>query len=472
MATFSYTAVDKNGREIRSSLESENRERAFEELKKSGLLPISLTEAGALSREVRLGFLESKPKARDLSLFCRQFVSIINAGVSVISALELLIGQTENKRLRAAISDCKLSIEKGESLASAMGEHRELFSDVFITMVEAGESSGSLDIAFSRMAVQFEKDARLRATVKKASIYPVIVTLVAIGVVIGMLAFVIPTFQSMFDQLGTELPALTKAVIAASRFIQDYWYFLLAGVVLLVFFFRGLRTNEGYRRARDRMILKLGPLGRLSVKSASARMARTLSTLLAAGIPLIDALEITAGTLSNVVFKEALLDAKDDVSMGSVLSEPLKRGRRVPGPRLPDAEDRGGLRQHRGDAGQAGGLLRGRGRTGHGAAHRDAGASHHRSPRRHHRHPRPRHPLAHGQDVLRAGFFVKRLLLEEKPPPKRLMSCLRQRRRKPKKHTSSVAADAAPTFPSGGRLPVSTRLYGNPPDALGERKGF
>ncbi len=179
--------------------------------------------------------MESKPKARDLSLFCRQFVSIIDAGVSVISALELLTGQTENKRLRTAIADCKLSIEKGESLASSMPAPRELFSDVFITMVEAGESSGSLDVAFSRMAIQFEKDSRLRATVKKASIYPIIVPLVAIGVVIGMLTFGIPTFQSMFDQLGTDLPALTLAVIAASQFLQNYWYFLLAVVVFWCF---------------------------------------------------------------------------------------------------------------------------------------------------------------------------------------------------------------------------------------------
>ena len=353
-----------------------------------------------------------------------------------------------------------------------MGEHRELFSDVFITMVEAGESSGSLDIAFSRMAVQFEKDARLRASVKKASIYPVIVTLVAIGVVIGMLAFVIPTFQSMFDQLGTELPALTKAVIAASRFIQDYWYFLLAGVVLLVFFFRGLRTNEGYRRARDRMILKLGPLGRLSVKSASARMARTLSTLLAARIPLIDALEITAGTLSNVVFKEALLDAKDDVSMGSVLSEPLKRGGVFPVlvcQMLKIGEDSGNIE----------GML-------------DKLADYYEEEVEQATaqltamlepliivllaviigHPCPRHPLAHGQDVLRAGFFVKRASPRGEAAAQAVDELLRQRRRKPKKHTSSVAADAAPPSPPGGRLPVSTRLYGKPPDALGERKGF
>jgi type IV pilus assembly protein PilC len=259
-------------------------------------------------------------------VFCRQFVSIIAAGVPVISALEMLSLQTENQRLAGAVAECKTAIEKGESLASAMSVHRSVFSDIFITMVRAGEASGSLEVSFTRMAQQFEKDAKLKATVKKASVYPIIVALVAVGVVIAMLTFVIPTFKTMFDQLGTELPALTRGVIAASNFMQKFWYVIVALLAGLVLLFNRLKKNDGYRHFRDRIAMKLGPLGRLTVKTASARMARTLSTLLAAGIPLIDALDITAETMTNIYFKEALLDARDDVSMGSPLRAAAARG--------------------------------------------------------------------------------------------------------------------------------------------------
>jgi type IV pilus assembly protein PilC len=326
LASFRYVAVDKRGKELKGVLDAESPERATEELKKNGLTAVSLAQAGALSRDVKLGAVSKKPTARDLSVFCRQFVSIISAGVPVITALEMLSLQTENQRLAGAVADCKTAIEKGESLASAMSVHRSVFSDIFITMVRAGEASGSLEVSFTRMAQQFEKEAKLKATVRKASIYPVIVALVAVGVVIAMLAFVIPTFKTMFDQLGTELPALTRGVIAASNFMQKFWYLIVAFLAALVLLFNRLNKNDGYRHFRDRITMKLGPLGRLTVKTASARMARTLSTLLAAGIPLIDALDITAETMTNIYFKEALLDARDDVSMGSTLSEPLLRG--------------------------------------------------------------------------------------------------------------------------------------------------
>lgn len=326
MSSFTYLAVDKSGREVKGFLEADNLEKAAEELKKNNLMAVSLNSAGALGREVKFSFMMKKPKPRDMSVFCRQFVSILTAGVPVLSALEMLSLQTENKRLAAALASCKLEIEKGESLADAMSAHGKIFPDMFITMVRAGEATGSLEISFTRMAQQFEKDAKLRATVRKASIYPIIVALIAVGVVIGMLTFVIPTFQTMFEQLGTELPALTRGVIAASKFMQKYYLLIIGGLALLVLLFRQLRHNSGYMHFADRRKMKLGPLGKLTVKTASARMARTLSTLLAAGIPLIDALDITADTMTNVYFKEALQDAKDDVSMGSTLSEPLIRG--------------------------------------------------------------------------------------------------------------------------------------------------
>lgn len=325
MASYSYIAINKLGKELKGTVSAESQTKASEELKKGGLTIVSLGEVGALSKDISFGFMDKKPKPRDLSVFCRQFVSIVGTGISVISALEMLGEETENKRLRRAIINCKRSIEKGESLASAMGENRDVFSDIFITMVEAGEASGSLDVSFTRMADQFEKDAKLKATVKKATIYPTVVAVIAVAVVIGMLTFVIPSFQDMFDQMGTELPGITKAVIAASKFMQKFWFIAIGGIVGLVIVFRLFAASDPGKHLFGRLSMKIPLFGKLTVKTASARMARTLSTLLAAGIPLIEALEITAGVMTNVYFREDILDAKDDVAMGNSLSEPLER---------------------------------------------------------------------------------------------------------------------------------------------------
>ena len=325
MTTYSYLAIDNKGREIKGTLEADTQLAAAQDLKRRGLTIASLGEAGALGKDINLTFLEKKPKPRDMAVFCRQFVSIINAGVSVTSALEMLAEQTENKKLRAAISSCKMNIEKGESLAEAMGKHRNVFSDIFITMAEAGELSGSLDISFTRMAEQFEKDAKLKATIKKASIYPIVVLFVAIGVVIGMLLFVVPTFESMFVDLGTELPGITKAVIAASAFMQKFWYLIIAAVIGLVFLFNLYKRSDSGRHLFGTIAMKAPLFGKLTVKSACARLARSLSTLLSAGIPMIDALEICASLMTNVHFQEALQTAKDDVAMGTPLSETLRR---------------------------------------------------------------------------------------------------------------------------------------------------
>ena len=325
MTTYSYLAIDNKGREIKGTLEADTQLAAAQDLKRRGLTIASLGEAGALGKDINLTFLEKKPKPRDMAVFCRQFVSIINAGVSVTSALEMLAEQTENKKLRAAISSCKMNIEKGESLAEAMGKHRNIFSDIFITMAEAGELSGSLDISFTRMAEQFEKDAKLKATIKKASIYPIVVLFVAIGVVIGMLMFVVPTFESMFADLGTELPGITKAVIAASAFMQKFWYLIIAAIAGLVFLFNLYKRSDSGRHLFGTIAMKAPLFGKLTVKSACARLARSLSTLLSAGIPMIDALEICASLMTNVHFQEALQTAKDDVAMGTPLSETLRR---------------------------------------------------------------------------------------------------------------------------------------------------
>ena len=206
MPGFSYVAVDKRGKEKRGSLEAETRERALEQLKAEGLIPVSVREQGALN----------KVKPRDLSVFCRQFVSITQAGVPMKEALQMLSEQTENKWLKRAISEVLLNVEKGNTLADSMRSQPDIFPPMLVNMVEAGEQSGSLEMAFSRMAVHFEKEAKLKATIKKATIYPIILVIAAIGVIAVMLLFVIPIFIDMFADLDIEMPALTMFVMNSS----------------------------------------------------------------------------------------------------------------------------------------------------------------------------------------------------------------------------------------------------------------
>ena len=323
--TFSYIILTKAGKEAKGTIEAATQQEAAQKLKEEGNTLISLTEANALSKEVEIGFFKKKPKPRDMAIFCRQFVSIIDAGVPVTSALEMLGQQTENKMLAAAIVDCKLQIEKGSTFADAMKDHRDVFSSLFITLVEAGEASGSLDVSFNRMGTQFEKDAKIKGLIKKSAIYPSVVCVVAVAVVIVMLTFVVPQFETMLADLGSDLPLLTKIVVAASDFLIARWYIVLAVVVLLVVGILRYRKTEGGGRLFGRIGIRAPLIGKLTVKSASARMARTLSTLLGAGIPMIEAIDIVARTMGNVHFREALLDAKDDVAMGDALSLSIER---------------------------------------------------------------------------------------------------------------------------------------------------
>jgi type IV pilus assembly protein PilC len=329
LAAFSYTAIDKTGKDRKGSIDADSKEKAREALKSDGMLPLTIGEQNLMTRDININ-IGGKPKARDMSIFCRQFVSIVGAGVTIIDAMEMLSEQTENKILKKAILETKIAVEKGESLADAMRVNKTVFTDIFITMVEAGEASGSLEISFSRMADQFEKEAKLKALVKKASIYPTVVAVVAVGVVIAMLTFIVPTFQQMFDDLGTKLPAITLFVVSLSDFMQKYWYVVIAVIVLLVVFVKYAQTTDAGKRFFGKIALKAPLFGKLAVKTASSRLARTLSTLLAAGLPLIDALEITSNVMTNIFFKEAIAEAKEDVTMGTSLSEPLYRGKLFP----------------------------------------------------------------------------------------------------------------------------------------------
>ena len=323
MPGFSYVAVDQTGRETKGSMDAENRERAAEQIRKSGLVPLSIKEQGVLNKEIDFS-LGRKVKPRDLSVFCRQFVSITQAGVPMKEALQMLAEQTEKKWLKRAIFDVLTNVEKGNTLADSMMAYQDIFPGIMVSMVRAGESSGNLEMAFSRMAVHFEKQAKLKATIRKATIYPIILICAAIGVVAVMLLFVIPIFIDMFADLDVEMPALTMAVMNTSEWTASHWYVILIVIVAVVAAYHAFyRTDDG-RRIIDEIKMHMPLFGKLTVKSACAEFARTMSTLLAAGLSTVSCLDIVSGIIKNIHYVNALQKAKEEIMKGIPLSEPLQ----------------------------------------------------------------------------------------------------------------------------------------------------
>ena len=261
METFSYKAVDASGKDVKGAVEAESKDEAARKIKEQGFTPISIGKQGALDKDVNLSFFGSKKiPARDMSVFCRQFASILKAGVSVINALEMLGEQTENKRLKEAIERTQSSVEKGENLSDSMRENEE-FPSILVDMIKAGEASGSLENSLTRMAIQFEKDAKLKGVVKKAMMYPIVLIFVMIGVIVVMLTFVIPSFMTMFEDLDSELPITTRMILAMSDSVKGYWYVYLIIVIGIVVGVKLYGNTENGRHNLDKLKLKIPVFG-------------------------------------------------------------------------------------------------------------------------------------------------------------------------------------------------------------------
>lgn len=323
MATFGYEAVNKAGKTLKGSIDAENEAKVLAELKAKGLTVVSLKKQSALTKDINID-IGGKPKPRDLSVFCRQFVSMTKAGVSIVEALKMLSEQTENKKLKEAVTKVRVDVEKGEPLADAFSKHPKIFPSLLVNMTAAGEASGSLDVALERMATHFEKSAKTGSLVKKAMIYPIVLCVIMIVVIIIMLVVVIPSYSEMFEELDTELPAITKTMLAMSNFLKTKWFIPVGIVVALVVGLKTFsKTNTG-KHVFGKMALLFPLTKNLKKKEASSMMARTLSTMIAAGVPLVEAVGIVANTMNNIWYKEALLDARDQIVMGVPLSQPLE----------------------------------------------------------------------------------------------------------------------------------------------------
>ena len=323
MATYGYEVLDKEGKIKKGSLDADSMEKVRADLKAQGMTVVSLTEQSMLTKDIEID-IGGKPTNRDLSIFCRQFVSMTKAGVTIVEAMKMLCEQTENKKLRKALEDVRVNMEKGESLANSLSQHPKIFPSIMINMVSAGEASGSLETSMERVATQLERSSKTQALVKKALIYPIVLLVVALVVVVVMLVFVIPQYSEMFEQMDTELPGITLAVLKASEFVKAWWHILLALLVGIVLAFRYFGTTNMGKHVYGKLALMMPGVKDLVVKSAASSMARTMSTLMGAGVPMVEAVEIVANTMTNIWFKEALLEARDQIMLGVPLSRPLE----------------------------------------------------------------------------------------------------------------------------------------------------
>lgn len=323
MPGYIYRAIGADGKEKKGNITATTIDQATSKLKADGLIITKIEPENVMNKDINISF-GSSIKPRDYSVFCRQFVAIIKAGVSVINALQMMSEQTENKTLKAAVIGLVDDLGKGETLSAAMRKQKA-FPSIFVNLVEAGEATGSLETSFERMALQFEKEAKLKAIIKKATTYPIMVLIVAVGVIFAMMTFVIPNFMAMFDDMDVEMPAMTMAVIHLSDFFVAYWWAIIIVAIAVFFGIKFYAKTLSGRVLFGTLKLKFPGVGQLQVKQNCATFSRTLSTLLRAGVPMIEALEITANSMdANILFQRAVLQARDQVGHGVALSKPLK----------------------------------------------------------------------------------------------------------------------------------------------------
>jgi type IV pilus assembly protein PilC len=314
---FTWEGTDKQGKRIKGQTRAVSETVVKLQLRKQGLNPTRISKQSAL-------FARSKKKkilSGDIAVFSRQMATMMSAGVPMVQALEIIGRGHENPSMGELINDIKSNVESGNSLAESLGKHPLYFDDLFVNLVDAGEKSGALETLLDKIATYKEKTEALKAKIKKALVYPAAVIVVAFIVTGILLYFVVPQFQALFQGFGADLPAFTMVVIRLSEFVQQFWWMFLvafAGITYTFIFFK--KRSRNFRRLLDRIMLRLPIVGDILYKAAVARFARTLSTMFAAGVPLVDAMTSVAKASGNIVFEEAIIMMRDQISTGVQLN--------------------------------------------------------------------------------------------------------------------------------------------------------
>jgi type IV pilus assembly protein PilC len=323
MAEFAYSAINSQGFETSGTISAPDVSSAREQLQARGLLPSALSERAAAG-EAGLGSMFKAVKPKSLQVFARQLATMIEAGVSVVAALVTLEEQTEDKYLKEVVTEVRADVESGMIFSRALARHPKVFSRLFVAMIAAGESSGTLDTVLDRLATQIEAETKLKRRVKSAMVYPIVVLSFATLVLIFMLMFIVPVFQKVFVELNGQLPTPTRIIISLSHALRGYWWIIFPVIGLIIYSLRRLkRTPEG-TKAWDRFKLRVPmKIGDVVQKVALARLSRTLATLVSAGVDIITALDIAASTAGNWVIETALNRTAERVHEGVPISVPL-----------------------------------------------------------------------------------------------------------------------------------------------------
>lgn len=335
MPVYRYKGVNRKGRAVSGLQDADNPKTLKESLRGQGIFVSEFREAGDKTEDLdggrKGGFtLFGGVKPRDVSEVTRQLATLLRASISVVDALAMISRQVENPRFQRILNEVRRAVTEGKSLAVAMAEHPKVFSHLYVNMVRAGESSGTLDLVFDRLAEFMESQVRLRSKLTGTMTYPLIMMVLGIGVVSLLMIFVIPRLTAIFDEMGGQLPLITRVMISISEFFQSYWWVVFGGIGLAAWLFNRYRNSKSGRPKWHRFVLRAPLFGSLIRMVAVARFSGTLGTLLASGVPIITALEIVKNVLGNVILEDAVDECRAAVKEGANLAEPLKRSGQFP----------------------------------------------------------------------------------------------------------------------------------------------
>jgi type IV pilus assembly protein PilC len=329
MPTFAYTIRDQTGALRKAVVEADSENILARRLREQGFQVASIKQTKSATKKPGGGW--GRVKLTDLSIFCRQFSTMIDAGVSLVRCLSVLAEQTQSPKLKAITQDIQKEVEAGQTLSASMRKYPRVFNNLFVGLVRAGEVGGVLEESMQRLSQFLEKDVELRRKVKAAMTYPCIVMFVALVIVLGLVTFILPTFMKLFTDLGVkDFPQMTQMLMDFSHFLTTYWYIALGGLgIFLVLFRFFVRTRFG-KRVYDRFKLSMPVFGSLNHKICLARFSRTLSTLMSSGVPILQALETVAGTVDNDIISDAVLEARTRIREGDRIGDPLQKSKQFP----------------------------------------------------------------------------------------------------------------------------------------------
>jgi type IV pilus assembly protein PilC len=325
MSTYVFKAIDVAGKQAKGEVEAESKQSVTDQLKQKGLIVLEIAEKSAASKDIELPWA-NRIKIADLSIMTRQLATMVSSGMTILRALYVLEAQTENTKLAEQLVAVRKDVEAGLPLSDAMDRHPKTFSPLYIAMTRAGETGGMLEDSLLRIADQLEKEESLRRQVKSAMAYPIVIFTFAMIVMIGMVAFIVPVFAGVFEEIGgdAEMPAMTNFVMAISKVVTGQWYFLIAGTVGFVLAVRKFKKTPRGRALWQRALLRLPfKIGDIFQKVALARWSRTFSALMGAGVPLLQAIDITSQTAGNIVVEEAMANVTTSVKAGGTIAAPL-----------------------------------------------------------------------------------------------------------------------------------------------------